>query len=386
MKWIKRLSPVAILIVGIVVMKGVAALGDSEAQPESIDTRPSVQVTNLQPTSYSVTIEGFGELAPLESTSLSAQVSGEVTYWHPQFIAGGQVKSGTVLFSIEKDTYEAALLQAQANLAAAEAALIEEEALAEVAKQEAANLPKSRFTVTDLYLRKPQILSAQAAVKAAQAQLKIAKRDLANCDVTAPYDALIVSRNIGKGDFVNTGTMVAQLFNIETAEVTFPVARFDQIFLPQNLTQIAAELTQVNRSDDAITRIGMLNRETGLVDADTRMTHLVARIDDPYGLKTDAPVLRFGSYVKVTFTGRTLENVYKLPQELITRRQLWILDDEDRLQSVPVEVLREEGSFFYFHADIDASARIVMTLPEYPQNGMAVKVVDGTSGLVASQQ
>ncbi|GGF81844.1 membrane protein [Alteromonas lipolytica] len=367
-------------------MKGVAALGDSEAQPESIDTRPSVQVTNLQPTSYSVTIEGFGELAPLESTSLSAQVSGEVTYWHPQFIAGGQVKSGTVLFSIEKDTYEAALLQAQANLAAAEAALIEEEALAEVAKQEAANLPKSRFTVTDLYLRKPQILSAQAAVKAAQAQLKIAKRDLANCDVTAPYDALIVSRNIGKGDFVNTGTMVAQLFNIETAEVTFPVARFDQIFLPQNLTQIAAELTQVNRSDDAITRIGMLNRETGLVDADTRMTHLVARIDDPYGLKTDAPVLRFGSYVKVTFTGRTLENVYKLPQELITRRQLWILDDEDRLQSVPVEVLREEGSFFYFHADIDASARIVMTLPEYPQNGMAVKVVDGTSGLVASQQ
>ena len=384
MKWIKIVSPIVILVVGIVVMKTVAALGDSEAQTDSIDTRPTVQVTTLAPISYSVSIEGFGELAPLESTNLAAQVSGEVVTWHPHFNAGGLVKSGDVLFSIEKDAYEAALLQAEANLAAAEAALIQEQALAAVAKREAATLPESR--VTDLYLRKPQILSAQAALKAAQAQLKIAKRDLANCEVTAPYDALVVSRNIGKGDFVSAGTMAARLFNIETAEVVFPVARFDQIFLPADLTAISATVSMVNRSDDAISRDGELNRETGLVDAATRMTHLVARIDDPYGLNSSKPVMRFGSYVKVNFTGKTLENVYKLPQELITRRQLWILDKDDRLKALPVEVLREEGSYFYFRADINASDRIVMTLPEYPQKGMAVKVVDTKKDQVVSQR
>ena len=35
---------------------------------------------------------------------------------------------------------------------------------------------------TDLFLRKPQVLSAQAAVKSAQAALKRAQRDLDNYD------------------------------------------------------------------------------------------------------------------------------------------------------------------------------------------------------------
>eukprot|EP00581_Thalassiosira_minuscula_P037650 CAMPEP_0184456798 /NCGR_PEP_ID=MMETSP0740-20130409/28016_1 /TAXON_ID=385413 /ORGANISM="Thalassiosira miniscula, Strain CCMP1093" /LENGTH=51 /DNA_ID=CAMNT_0026829027 /DNA_START=18 /DNA_END=169 /DNA_ORIENTATION=+ len=50
---------------------------------------------------------------------LSAQVSGEVVSWNPKFVAGGLVKRGEVLFSVEKDTYEAALWQAEAELSQA---------------------------------------------------------------------------------------------------------------------------------------------------------------------------------------------------------------------------------------------------------------------------
>ena len=115
------------------------------------------------------------------------------------------------------------------------------------------------------------------------------------------------------------------------------------------------------------------------------MTHLVARINDPYGLTTQQPVLRFGAYTKVSFTGKTIDNVYRIPQELITRRQLWILDDADKLVAKPVEVVREVGSEFLIRVDIAADDRIVMTLPEYPQNGMAVKVIEGAEKLVAKQ-
>lgn len=237
MKWIIKVGlPILVVGLGFGAMKGVTALGNEESESEAVDTRPTVKVTQLSPVAYPVEIEAFGELSPLESTNLSAQVSGEITSLNPQFLSGGIIKRGEVLFTIEKDAYEAALLQAQANLASAESALIQEKALARVAEREAASLPDAQ--VTDLYLRKPQILSAEAALKAAQAQLKIAKRDLDNCEVSAPYDALIVSRSVGSGDFVTAGSSAALLYNIEVGEVVFPLARFDQAFLPGQLGDI----------------------------------------------------------------------------------------------------------------------------------------------------
>ncbi len=383
MKWIKFLLPVAILVIGFTAMKSVTALGEGESEPDEVDTRPSVKVTNIKPESYAIEIEGFGELMPLETTSLAAQVSGEVTQWNPKLVAGGIIKRDELLFSIEQDAYEAALLQAESSLAAAEAKLIEEKALAEVAKREAATMPDAR--VTDLYLRKPQILSAQAAVKAAQAQLKIARRDLDNCQVVAPYDALIVSRNIGKGDYLNTGTVAATLYNIEVGEVVFPLARFDQAFLPETLAGTKAQLSLLNRSDDNIVRTATIVRETGIYDNATRMTHLVARIIDPYGLTTGETAIRYGAYTKVAFTGKTIDDIYKIPQELINKRQLWILDNKDRLIAKNVDVIREVGSEFLVRVDIDNNDRVVMTLPEYPQNGMAVKVIEQSGELVAKQ-
>ena len=383
MKLLRVILPIAIIVLGIGAMKTVTALGDTAEENESVDTRPTVQVTRLKPESFAINIEAFGELAPLESTRLAAQVSGEVVEWNPKFVAGGIVKRGETLFSIEKDAYTAALLQAESALANAQAALIEEKALANVAEREAASLPNSR--VTDLYLRKPQILSAEAAVKAAQAQMKIAKRDLDNTEVVAPYDALIVSRSIGKGDFLTVGTTAATLYNVEVGEVTFPLARFDQAFLPEALDGIDATVSLLNGTTDEIKRSATIVRDSGIYDSATRMTHLVARINDPYGLTTQQPVLRFGAYTKVSFTGKTIDNVYRIPQELITRRQLWILDDADKLVAKPVEVVREVGSEFLIRVDIAADDRIVMTLPEYPQNGMAVKVIEGADKLVAKQ-
>lgn len=383
MKLLRVILPIAIIFLGIGAMKTVTALGDTSDEGEPVDTRPTVRVTQLNPESFAISIEAFGELMPLESTRLAAQVSGEVTEWNPKFVAGGIIKRGETLFSIEKDAYTAALLQAESALASAEAALIEEKALAKVAEQEAATLPDSR--VTDLYLRKPQILSARASLKAAQAQIKIAKRDLANCDVVAPYDSLIVSRSIGKGDYLTAGTSAATLYNVEVGEVTFPLARFDQAFLPAQLEGTEAVVSLLNGTTDEIQRIATIVRDTGIYDSATRMTHLVARVVDPYGLSSEQPALRFGAYTKVSFTGKTLDNVYRIPQELITKRQLWVLDDEDKLVSKNVEVVREVGSEFLIRVDISADDRIVMTLPEYPQNGMAVKVIEGPEKLVAQQ-
>ncbi|WP_024602257.1 efflux RND transporter periplasmic adaptor subunit [Pseudoalteromonas sp. TB41] len=367
LRWI---FPFVALTLGVVGFAAINAIAKESDKKEVIDTRPTVQVEAVSANNHQVIINSYGEVQPLENTQLSAQVSGEVVSWHPSFVAGGVVGRGEILFTIEKDNYEAAVLQAEAELARAQAMLIEEQAQAKVAEDEAKRFPnKAR---TDLFLRKPQVLSAQASVKSAQAALKRAQRDLDNSEVSAPYDALVVSRNVGVGQFVTMGAQVAELNNIETAEVIIPIAGFDSVFLPERVKGVTA--TVIKTGLNGFTRQAVIDRDLGIVDNATRMSSLVVRIEDPYGLTNQQPAIKFGTYVQVNFAGTMLNNIYRLPQELVNNQTVWVVNDEQQLEPRKVKVIREEGEYFYISDGLEANDKLVTTLPEYPQKGMAVKI------------
>ncbi|MDM7859925.1 efflux RND transporter periplasmic adaptor subunit [Alteromonas sp. ASW11-36] len=370
--WLKLLVTVVILGAGIGGMMAIGSSGSEETEEEIQDTRPTVRIQPLNALDYTVTIESYGEVRPLESTNLSAQVAGEVVSWNPNFVPGGIVKRGEVLFSIERDAYESALLQAEAQLSQAQALLIEEQARADVAKREASSLPNQQ--VSDLYLRKPQVMSAQASVKSAQAQLRIAQRDLDNTQVKAPYDALVVSREIGVGQFVNVGMNTAMLHNIETAEVVFPIAGFDTEYLPEVIAGKPAQV--ITRGRRPVSRTGYVARDLGVVDEATRMSNLVIRIDDPYGVNSGEQALKFGNYVEVSFAGIVLEDVFRIKQDLVNKSAVWLLDENGQMQKRQVNVVREQGDYFLIDAGLHSGERIVLTLPEYPQTGMEVIVID----------
>jgi RND family efflux transporter MFP subunit len=348
----------------------VAASAPEKQDEKAAMSEPTVKISALFPTDHRVVITSHGELVPFEKTHLSAQVSGEVVSWHPNFVTGGVVKRGEVLFTIETEDYEVAILQAEAGLASARALLIEEEAKAEVAKRQVKKLNDQH--VSDLYLRKPQVLSAQAKVKSAQAALKSARRDLANCRVVAPYDALVVEREIGVGQFVTAGSRVAVLNSIEVAEVHIPIAGFDSVFLPETFNNLTASVTQ--QGIVATTREGKVVRDLGMIDSATRMINMVVQVEDPYGLNSNQAAIKFGSYVEVSFAGKELKSIYRLPQELVKNRTVWVVNDANQLQPRTVNVLRAEGEFLLVGDGIQNSDQLVLTLPEYPQQGMPVKV------------
>ena len=374
-KWLKGILPLVILAIGFGGMSAIKASGEKDEDNEPVDTRPTVKIETAIAEDYQVRITSHGEVRPLESTMVSAQVSGEVLTWHPNFVPGGLVLRGDILFTIERGTYEAALLQAEADLSLARANLIEEQAKADVAEREAKG-----SKVSDLYLRKPQMLSAQASIKSAQARLKIAQRDLSNCAIKAPYDALVVSRDIGVGQYVNQGSQVGELYNIESAEISIPIAGFDKEFLPSDITQHKATIS--TEGHNAIAREGKITRDLGIIDQSTRMSQLVVKIEDPYGLKSSVAPLKFGHYVEVSFAGKTLNQVYRLPQELVTNRIIWLLDEEQQMQPQRVEILREEGAYFLISEGLQNQDKLVTTLPEYPQKGMKVKIAEPKEDLV----
>lgn len=364
-----------LVALGVVLVTGLAgaAVMVSAKKPDEtkqVDTRPVVEVEQLAANDHQVLLSTYGEVQPLESTQLAAQVTGEVVSWNERFVAGGIVERGELLFTIEKDNYEAAVLQAEAELARAQAALIEEQAQQDVAKDEAARTPGVKRSA--LFLREPQVLSAKAAVKSAEAALKRAQRDLDNCEVRAPYDALVISRNVGQGQFVSVGSQVAELNNIETAEVIVPVAGFDSAFLPQRVAGTPA--TIIREGLNGFTRSAVIDRDSGVVDSATRMSNLVVRVNDPYAMHGQLPKLKFGSYVQVQFAGQTLKEIFRLPQELVNNQTVWVVNKDNLLQPRQVKVVREEDEFFLISGGLDADDRVVVTLPEYPQEGMEVRI------------
>ncbi|TQF72501.1 efflux RND transporter periplasmic adaptor subunit [Pseudoalteromonas luteoviolacea] len=375
-KTLKWIVPFVALGIGIAGFMGINAVAKSDDESDVVDTRPIVEVEALRAQDHQVVINSYGEVQPLEQTMLSVQVSGEIEYWHPNFVAGGVINKGDTLLKIEKDNYQAAVLQAEAALSSAQAQLIEEQALADVAADEAKRFPSKKHT--DLFLRKPQLLSAKAAVKSAKAALSRAQRDLDNCEVVAPFNALVVSRDVGLGQFVNTGASVARLNNIEQAEIIIPIAGFDSIFLPENVSGIEATLSQ--KGINGFTRQAYIHRDLGVVDQQTRMNNLVVRIDDPYGLTSNAPAIKFGTYVQVQFAGTTLKQIYRLPQELVNNQTVWLINSDAELEPREVQVIREEGAYYLVGEGLSNSDTVVVTLPEYPQRGMAVKVAGSEQG------
>ncbi|WP_414704585.1 efflux RND transporter periplasmic adaptor subunit [Pseudoalteromonas ruthenica] len=369
-----------LVALGVVLVTGLAGAtvmvsAKKPDETKQVDTRPVVEVEQLAANDHQVLLSTYGEVRPLESTQLAAQVTGEVVSWNERFVAGGIVERGELLFTIEKDNYEAAVLQAEAELARAQAALIEEQAQQDVAKDEAVRTPGVKRSA--LFLREPQVLSAKAAVKSAEAALKRAQRDLDNCEVRAPYDALVISRNVGQGQFVSVGSQVAELNNIETAEVIVPVAGFDSAFLPQRVAGTPA--TIIREGLNGFTRSAVIDRDLGVVDSATRMSNLVVRVNDPYAMHGQLPKLKFGSYVQVQFAGQTLKEIFRLPQELVNNQTVWVVNKDNLLQPRQVKVVREEDEFFLISGGLDADDRVVVTLPEYPQEGMEVRIAGAVS-------
>lgn len=369
-KSLRWLVPCVILAGAYGGYSAIASTAPESEEQKSEKRLPMVTVSSVQASDYNVVISSHGELKPFEITQLSAQVSGEVISWHPNFVIGGVVKRGEVLFQIESDNYQASVLQAEAQLASAKALLIEEKAKAEVAARQAKKLPKQQ--VSDLYLRKPQLLSATAQVKSAQAELKRAQRDLDNCKVLAPYDALVVARDIGVGQFITVGAHVATLNNVEAGEIHIPIAGFDSAFLPEEYAGKPAKV--VLRGIHDIEREGVIERDLGIVDSSTRMLNVVVKVEDPYGIQSNAEPVKFGSYVEVQFIGKELKHIYRLPQELVNNQQVWVVNDKGELEPRKVNVLRAEKEFMLIGEGLSNDDQVVLTVPEYPQKGLLVDV------------
>lgn len=361
----------AVLLGSVVIAAGLGAMKKPPEKKEEKESIPVVVVEDNSVETITLNVNSYGLVNPKYHTSLTAQVTGQVTEISEAFVKGGFVNQGDVLARIDPNDYEAALTEAEASLAQARAALELERAQKRVAESEWERIKesaKNEFVPTELYLRKPQLAEKVARFRAAEAGVKRAKRNLERTYIKAPYDAIITARTVALGSVVNFGSPIGELSNTDYAEVRLPVADKELQFLMQG--GIDADVDLVTNFQGKLHHWqAKVVRSEGQVDSKSRMSYLVAEIKDPYGLESNNTPLRYGSYVNAAISGLSVEGVSRVKSHLVKDGKIAVLED-GVLAYRAVEVLREEGRDFIVKGALANNEQIIASNIKRPKAGM----------------
>ncbi|OBT11519.1 efflux transporter periplasmic adaptor subunit [Shewanella sp. UCD-FRSSP16_17] len=363
------LFPLGIIGVGLLISGVFISMQKPPEEKPPIDNTPLVSIEKIQYQPMTFTVSSYGVVNAKYHTEIVAQVSGEITYLSDNFVKGGFIKKGDVLARIDPSDYESALLDAQANLASAKATLVQEKANAQVAEREWAEITDSK--PSDLSLRKPQLAQEIAKLKSAEAGLLRAKRNLERAIIKAPYDALIGSRNIGLGTYVSNGASIGLVYSTDKAEVRLPLADKEMQYLDRKGANAEVKLVG-NFAGEKQEWIGTIVRSEGIIDSKSRMTYLVAEVDDPYGLKGEHKELRYGTYVTAHIGGTHAGEVAVVPRHLIVNGLVATMDKENKLRYLPVNIIRQDGSNVIISSGLENGMNIITSALDYPVEGMSV--------------
>ncbi|MGI2176831.1 efflux RND transporter periplasmic adaptor subunit [Shewanella frigidimarina] len=373
---LRRLSPLLIIMVFVGLALALISTQEAPEQKDEAVSVPIIDVQTVTPQTLSLNLPSYGVVNPKYKTQLVTEVQGRMLSISANFVAGGVVKKGEQLAIIEPSDYEADLIQAEATVAQATAALNEEKARGVVAKIEFKDFGKG--LPPELGLRIPQLKKEQANVKYAEAALARAQRNLARTVIRAPFDGIIKARNVDLGQYVTLGTNLGELYDTSTAEIRLPLANEDLAYLESvDNPETAVTLTAL-LAGKQVTWQGNIVRSENVIDEQTRMVYLVAEIQDPYlrnnKIEGQLP-LKYGSFVNAIITGRTVDDVVKLPRHVVRNGQVAVVGADNIIEMRPVNVIRSDVDTIYIQGSFKANERVSTTSINSLNSGQAIKVL-----------
>lgn len=388
----KIFIPLIIIIVAIAVFMLMMFSAPKPEKKPVENKAPLVNVAPIKVEHVDLTVQSQGTIQPIIETNLIAEVSGRIIEVSPNFNNGGYFEKGEVILKINDEDYQIALLQAQARLDGAKAALLEEQARSKQAKDEWLLSGKPLTEAPLMALRTPQLQKAQADINLANADVESAKIKLTRTVIRAPYTGILKSKQVDIGQFVNMGSILATSFAIESAEIRLPIKTQDIPFLVlpkvnQNNGDAAKVELSMSNANSHHTWQAQLSRYEGEVDSMSRVHYVVATISDPYNIKQDNNMshqtsdfkaeLRIGSFVNAVIAGKKIENVVVIPRNVVIgKNTLNLIDKDNKLVIKNFSIIHSDHQNLYTNDVFPADLKIVVTELSLPVAGMPLRIAD----------
>jgi RND family efflux transporter MFP subunit len=238
---------------------------------------PPPKVTVATPVKRAVTtyLEATGNTAAVNTSSLVARVPGFVETIN--YKDGDLVKKGTVLFTIEPESYELKWKQSQAAEVSANATLTQ--AQADYDRQ--VDLAKSG-TASKSTLDTSTATRANAIANLDQAKIntQLAKINYGYTSVTAPFDGVVTARAVSIGDYVGGNsqpTVLATIVQLDPIYANFSVNERDVLRIraemrrrgltPQDLKKVPVDIGL--QTEQGYPHSGLLDYVAPTIDSST---------------------------------------------------------------------------------------------------------------------
>lgn len=206
-------------LVFLLIFIGVVSCGSNEAVDEAKKPTPKVVAwLSLSQAESSVERLLSGQVSAAERTRLSFQAQGQIDSIKVK--VGEQFSAGQTLAVLDKTNYRLLLQQAKANLNTAVAQ--RNQARIEVQRRE--KLVKTKvIPAAQLDSYRLQLTAAEQAIRAAEAQLDLVKKQLKDTDLIAPFDGSITAKLAEVGQLVSSSVPIFSAETNQIPEVSFSI-------------------------------------------------------------------------------------------------------------------------------------------------------------------
>jgi multidrug efflux system membrane fusion protein len=287
-----------------------------EAMASKASAAPAVRAVPIQSATVhtgdiGVFINALGTVTPVYTVTVTSRVQGEIT--HVYYREGQIVRKGDPLLDIDPRPYEAALAQAEGQLAHDQAVLNKDKI-----DMDRYQLAFNRNAIAKQLLDDQQqtVLQDEGTVKNDQGAVDNAKVNLIYCHITSPIDGRVGLRLVDPGNIVqaNSTTALVVVTQLQPITVIFSVA---EDYLPQIQKELKAghRLDVIAFDRDQQTKIasGSLLTLDNIIDTTTGTVKLKAIF--PNG---DAALFP-NQFVNARLTVTTLQNATLVPTAAIQR-------------------------------------------------------------------
>jgi RND family efflux transporter MFP subunit len=380
---VRLLPPVLILAIGVF---GYLTLSVEPEETKKGRGKPrpiKTQVVELVSQNYPTRVTSQGNVRPRDQITLNSEVAGRIVRISPNFEDGAFFNEGDILVELDTADFEATLANAEAQVARTTSSYALEKAQSDQARQNWERLSPNQDEPPDpLVLRIPQLKQAEANVKSANAQLDRAQRDLERTRIRAPFDGRVRQRSIGLGQAIRINSTLGTIFASDYAEIRLPISAQDLplLALPENLGDppVEVELSDsLNPGNGPLWKAKIVRTE-GALDASSLELFAIAKVDDPFGLRSGKPTLRIGQPVTASIFGRVLENVMPLPRLGVKRLDQVYLVDPDKMtlhNRTIVAIWADEDHVIIRDPDIPDGMLMATTKLGYAPEGGQVEIL-----------
>jgi RND family efflux transporter MFP subunit len=334
---------------------------------------PVVGVAKPDTRGQRTTLDLPGRLEAYVQAPIFARVSGYIKNWQADI--GTPVKTGQLLAEIDAPDLDQQIMQAAADLTAAQANL----KLAQATLQRGQQLiVTGNLAKQDLDQRTADASNKEGLVKSAQANHERLRVLEEYKRITAPFDGLVTARNTDVGALINAGAGggAAPLFVVSDTSKLRVYVNVPQTYVPSIAIGTRAQISAPEYPGRHFP--ATVEASAQAVDVASGTTRMLLVVDNP---KRE---LMTGAFATVTFELPHPDVAINIPASALIFDQhglrVAVVDDNNRIALKQITVARDLGNEIEVASGLSPDDRVIENPPDGVRPGDAVRAVDQDHG------